>query len=523
MSNFLLEHFPAMHMVLYDTTSIHGKYRPNIVQLINRLLDEGVSAHDALLGECKDISDFVLRRTIKILIGLSQRKLVDILVQIRNGVVEGSFGGNIEGIILQLLDTPRWSKFDVKSVYDIVIYIPKWNRVIAVSSSEIESDVGIEWIPVYSNITLKNFHTYFFFNRAHGVRGRRITVGEPDLSKIDFINLIRTCSDVITITNSRRLQYFTPINTSEGLRLAFYFTLAGKVESESPVLSAGGIGYNLSQSMLRISDSSASIPLRLNIESFHQSMKYNNLQTALSDPHELIGRNVMVLGAWFLGSQEGYVVHFSLLDKQDIGNYTFLGMMNSNKKVHKSSPKWNESYLSDPECMSRISTIGEWIYYKEKDWPTTLFNLLVLNNFKQLTFSQILNNGLDRDQARFWENQILRYLTINYDTRTLYFSKDSVPEFGKVFEVPPVQDVEEPLYELREIASWHAIAKLLGEIKARGYAPEDIFDFGNGGHRLAYYWHRLRMKKNDNVDEVASALQFIYAARGKVYLPQKGV
>ena len=75
----------------------------------------------------------------------------------------------IEGIVLRIEGTDRWEKYDGKQSYDIVLAIPKWSRVVAVSTTEILPRELIAKIKLFDSILLENFHYYDLFNRLHGV------------------------------------------------------------------------------------------------------------------------------------------------------------------------------------------------------------------------------------------------------------------------------------------------------------------------------------------------------------------
>ena len=86
---------------------------------------------------------------------------------------------------------------------------------------------------------------------------------------------------------------------------------------------------------------------------------------------------------------------------------------------------------------------------------------------------------------------------------------DTLKEFG----------FSTPIPELIQKKKWDEIKKMSSQLKESDYSVYDVFDWDNGGKKLANRWFKVSSKSHYSVDEYVSATYFILQARGIVMLP----
>jgi hypothetical protein len=352
------------------------------------------------------------------------------------------FSADFSGIVLQLIESHRWQKKYGSQVYDIVIAIPEFMKTIALSTTEILTQVPVDQFQIYDRLTLSNFHLYPFFNRAHAVRGREashLDVGTRlhDLGKLKF--LLRTSLHAKIIGTSHRLAMFTPLDTLEGFRLGFYFATVCKVSKVRSVRSAGGYGFDLSQSEIDFEDDYGKLTARMSVEAFRRSVE-DNIQRqwtlGIDDPSDLEKYRgwLLVVAAWFLADKLPYVAFLGFLgDDPAIRRYSALAYVNSVRKMRASDFK--SQFSSSQELpLANVMRIGDYVYYKEDFWPDTLFKVLIESKMKDLSFSEALRLRIRLDEYHEFCVNMRRLFGMRNDLETLYFSESPEEDFKRIFE-----------------------------------------------------------------------------------------
>lgn len=524
LSRFLLERYPRMHMVLYDAVAGDEGLRRTVLETVERIRSAGPAELDSISGTSEDALPGA-KRVVNILVRLANLRLDVVLDYLYRAATERVVQEDFDGVVLSRYSSERWKrKYEAGSVYDIVLFVPRWSRAVALSTTEVDS-AAAEELPLLAAVELRNFHLYCSFNRARGVRGRVVAVGSDRTNPLAqrMLSLTRSCGTAEEIARGMNLRYFTPLNTENGLRLGFFFTLEADVKEVVAVPSAGGVGYDLSQTELTLDDGTGVFKLRLNTHVFLACKESQSVPASAKDPMSLKGSSVVVIGVRFLGSPSAYCTYVGVEDRLD-GGIPVLGYLNSVKKARVAAP--DGISVSMPDFAVEL---GGWTYYKEPTWPGGAFKLMAIKGFANITLRDILQQGLDVRSTREWTARIRDYLAVNDHTREQYLSENPEGDFHAMAESAPHNpDLEElekretveekALPPLVSLTRWPEVLAAYQRLKGSGYEVEDIFEWDNGGYSSEVYWRRLGRVHN-SPNEMLSALYFILQARGEVHVP----
>lgn len=430
-----------MHMKLYNALCENEKLRECLPEIINNLLENPEESQKHLKKQSKERRDSLTSHALRILANLSEKGNTAILTQLRDGASRLDIKDSVEGFILQVMVSDRWLKHDQKNAYDLIIAIPDLSKIIAISTTEAEIPMN-PIIPRLSKVNLEHAHLYTFFNRAHAVKGRKVT--STDISAENMIGakqlkpFMRTCDDIQAIGNGRHLSFFTPFFTCDGLKLGFFFVLIGKVNSVEPVRSPTGYGVSMDQVDLVLNDFSGCLKARLSNEVFLESLE-NPLQRKnlnIQDPDELknVSEPLLIVGVWILGLDYPEILFIGTPeDSLGVDVWGLLSFMNTQRKtaydklVSMFTEKVVEKTLNVAGNLVRIKDI---VYYKETGWPTELFLSMEDTGFPyRLSFPDALKFGASFWIYRFWSNRILRFLRVNPHIMARYRSKLSDEDY----------------------------------------------------------------------------------------------
>lgn len=545
LSRFLLTIYPYMHMKLYDATCGNEQFRERMPDIIDDLIENQEEARRRLKSEAGK-SDSMVAHALRILASLSEKGNTAILEQMRDANTRVIMDEPQEAILLQMRASDRWSKDFGESTYDLVLAMPEWSKVIAISTTEAEIPTD-PLIPRLEKVKLENVHLYSFFNRAHAVRGRR--VGSVEKNKDDLIspNLLkpftRTCTDVEAIGNGMSLRYFTPFFTEEGLRLGFFFALACRAASAELVRSPTGFGMTPDQITLTLVDSKGCLKARMNTEIFRESME-NPKQRAdvkLKDPMDICNfkGNVLIVGVWMLGRDYPEIAFVGLLeDDFERATWEVLSFMNSHRKLSTNyiSRILDENHV-DKACKETGCTLktAGWLYYKEEAWPLEIFLAMDENEFPyELTLPDALKTGASHWMWKVWSSRILRFFRVNPHLLELYRSEAPLDTFKKMHGFPEKEKEAAKKFTIRieeKVAlipfssrDKNEIRNVSRSLSTLGYTAWDLFspEWENGGYALERRWlHARSCQKQVFLDEMTSALFFILSMRGEVKIPRK--
>lgn len=435
--NFLNEMFPRMHMVLYNATSEVKGFNEKAMAFINDLKEKGDSMINE--GAWKGEQRFMARRGLGVLAKLYEKGYDNILAQYQQGLNHKPVASAADGLVLQIRPTSRWEKkYEAAAAHDVVMAVPSWGKVVAFSTTDmvLEGDPGS--IKRYERLHIENFHFYPFFNRAHGVRGRRVVQGEPEGSNAihflqDFSFLLRTCSDAVMIGKSCCLSAFTPVETLRGLQLGFYFMVICKVTAIHAARAAGGFGANLGMTRLTLSDGQGEFQADLNTQIFleNMSLPFNKeVGDGIRDPLKLAEYPgwILVLCAWLFGHDTPSVAAIQFLgDRADAIELLFQAFVRTRRKValEPDIMDWKRKVGKDLTSDSRnVVVYGKWVYYKENDWADPVFVAAIRNQFKILPFSDIVKTGASYSDCRNWEQSFHSYVRVNPEILNLYLAEN---------------------------------------------------------------------------------------------------
>jgi len=533
-------------MKLYDAVCGNEEFRENLPGIIDDLIENQEGARQRLRTEASLRGDSLVAHASRILASLSEKGSMAILTQLRSGNANVIINEPIEALIFQAIASDRWSKEYGESTFDLVLALPECSKVIAISTTETEIPMD-PIIPRLAKVRLENVHLYSFFNRAHAVKGRRVSSAEENQHKaVDlkrFEPFMRTCGDIETIGKGMALPFFTPFFTIEGLRLGFFFTLVCKVDSVNWVRSPTGFGVTPDQVDLTLRDSSGCLKARMNTEIFAESLvnPVQRTDVKLRDPMDLIsfGGEILIVGVWILGRGYPEVAFLGLpKDGSGIDVWGVLSFMNSHRKLSLSelSGVLSESYVEkacrETNCILKTK---DWIYYKEESWPTEIFLAMEENGFPyELKFPDVLKFGASFWTFKAWTNRILRFLRINPHILELYRSKEPLNVYKKIHELPEKEKEAaskftpktEERIKLVPFASRNRpeILNISRNLSTLGYTAWDLFspEWDNGGYALERKWLHVRWRQKQVIlDEMTSALFFILTMRGEVKIPRE--
>lgn len=558
MNKFLYDYFPLSYSRIYKGLLQHkGK------ELIPKFLEKILS------GE--DVSDVLERKETDRLPRDIYIGLRDIVFLARNGyahVLEPLLADRsivlkepIEAIVLRIESSKRWDeRYGQGESFDLVLAIPKWSRVVIVSTTEIIPQDLVRSLKPLDKITLENYHLYEFFNKLHGVANRKVMINDQtdkekaeNLGKLNF--LFRTTSDVKKIAKCKNLKLFTVIPDINGIpRVGFYFAVVCKIKNVQDVPRPDHTGIDPSTFLLELSDSFGELLIRLNASIFVQSVRKKYLEAEINQffgsnsspeanlkhPFELQNYNyyILVLGHWFIGDSVPNVSFIVLLNT-DINflKYHVLGFMNTRKKVNfeKIKETWGKKFEGTIEVSENLKKDpkGQWGYYKEGFWDEEIFQLMLETGFKIPPFHEILKRAISRKKLAEWKEYTMTFFKINDFVRQLYLAEDPDKEFEKVYsELVPIktEQVGTDSFKIPEIKQipnvvpirgWPKIKGLSPALKDGDYSTDDIFDWDNGGKRLYARWLKVSLRERLGSNEITSTLAFILQARGEVLLPEE--
>ena len=437
---FLRQKYPRFHMVLYDAVCTAGEARALLPHVAKKIRQSPQSAESIVQVELSKASTVSSRRALGLLKLLTKRGCHDVVRQLATPSVLARFRCDFEGIILQIIESGRWEKKYGRRVYDVVIAVPEFAKTIALSTTEIHGAVPAESFKVYDRLKLSNFHVYCFFNRAHAVRAREaahVSIGTrvQELSKLKF--LLRTANHAKIIARSGKLCMFTPLETAEGLRLAFYFATICRAAKVKSVPSASGFGFDLSQSDIVFEDNYGTLNARMSLEVFKRSVE-DPIQIqytgGLKDPYDLEGYKgwILAVAAWFFADEQPHIAFLGFLGSDPaVHRYSALAYVNSLRKMKASDFK--AKFGSPDPPLPNLVDIGEYVYYKEDHWPTDLFKRTVKAGFKNISFSESLRLGVSLSQYQEFCYKLRRFLEMRKDLKRLYSSQDPEEEFSKFY------------------------------------------------------------------------------------------
>lgn len=445
---FLIDDFPRMHMVLYNSvTSVRG-FSEKAAVFLSDLKEKGDSmiTEEAWKGEER----LMARRGFALLASLYKKGYNAIVRQYSKGLTYEPFDLPIDGVVLQISPSSRWQKYDTTAVYDVILAVPSWGRIIAFSTTDMVSEIDPASISRYERMRIKNFHFYSFFNRAHGVRGRQVVQeqlgksGDIDFLR-DFSFLLRTCADASMMGRSFCLPIFTPVVTVRGLQLGFYFAVLCKVRAVEPIRAAGGFGTNLGMTRLTLSDGIGEFKADLSTKIFSESLSLacNKLaSTSLNDPLNLRGYSgwVLALAAWLFGQELPHIAAVQLLgDRSDVADLMLEATMNTQRKMHvESLAALTAKAVDNTEQVSKNIVVSDgWAYYKQSHWSAQVFLALLRNKFGRLGVSDALRTGTSIAYCRTCEQLFRSFVRLNPDALELYISDDPKTTLQGLFPHDP--------------------------------------------------------------------------------------
>jgi hypothetical protein len=532
-------------MKLYDAVCGSEKFRQRIPDIIDDLIENSEAARQRLKSEAGR-SDSLVAHALRILVALSEKGNTAILAQVRDAATSVIMDKPVEAIVLQIMASDRWSKDFGEATYDLVLALPEWSKVIAISTTEAEIPTD-PMIPRLAKVRLENVHLYSFFNRAHAVRGRRVSSvekhGNDSVDLNQFKPFMRTCADIETIGNGMALRFFTPFFTTEGLRLGFFFASICRITSGEWIRSPTGFGVTPDQVGLTLCDYSGCLKARMNTEIFRESMD-NPMQRTdvkLKDPMDLCNFNgsILIVGVWILGRGYPEIAFFGLLgDDFEPATWEVLSYMNSHRKLSLGQIQGVldenriDSACKETRCVLKTK---EWVYYKEESWPSEIFLAMEENGFPyELTLPDALKRGASFWAFKVWSNRILSFFRINPHLLELYRSKAPLGMFKKMHELPEKEKEAAAKFTVKAeeeitlipFASRNRtdILNVSQCLSTLGYTAWDLFspEWDNGGYALERRWlHARSRQKQVFVDEITSALLFILSMRGEVKIPRE--
>lgn len=546
-NRFLLTVFPHMHMKLYDAICGNEELRQTIPEIIDDLIEDPGTATEKLRTQAKQRSNPVFAHALRILATLCQRQHTVILEQIRDGVSREVINEPIRAVVLQLIESDRWIRKYGESTFDLVLALPDFSRVISISTTEVEMPID-PIIPRLSEVILENVHLYSFFNRAHAIRGRRISYTERNsglsFGPGSFKPFMRTCKDIERIGNGASLNFFTPFFTNEGIRLGFFFALVCRIASVGWVSSPTGFGVTTDRTSLTLCDFSGSLKAFMNTEVFNESM-VNPIQrkgASFRDPADLDGYDgdFLIIGVWILGKRYPEIAFLGLLDSNlSPSVWGLLSFMNSRRKasceraLELFGKACVESACKETGCFVKTE---KWLYYKEEAWPSKVFLAMEKKGFSsELRFSDALDFDVDYATFKMWSGRMSRFFHVNPHLLKLYCSCDPFELFEQlhkpvekeiaVVEVAPRISVARTLtafipFTSRDRGKILAVSLALSSL---GYSSQDLFsqEWDNGGSSLEEKWLRARkwQRRKTTTNETTSALIFIMSMKFEVNIP----
>lgn len=436
-----------MHMVLYNATSGDKDFREKATAFIHDLKEKG----DSMIYEeiWKDEQRFIARRGLIALAKLYEKGYDNLFLQYEQGINHKPEASASDGLVLQILPTYRWKKkYDTSEAYDVVMAVPSWNKVVAFSTTDMISDSDPLSIKRYERLHIEKFHFYPFFNRAHGVRGRKVVQESKSHSMHflqDFSFLLRTCEDAVMIGRSCRLSAFTPVETLRGLQLGFYFMVICKIKKVEAVRTIDNFGSTLRMTKLTLSDGQVEFQAELNTQIFLEniSLPFNKIvEKSILDPLQLSEYSgwTAILCVWLLGNEIPSVAAIQFLgERGDVNELLFKAFLKTRRKIAlETDIKQWKNIEKDLTFPSRNTVVDKkWVYYKENDWNAQVFLAAICNQFKNLPFNHIIKTNVSYADCRKWEHFFQSLIRVNPEILKLYLSENPQSILQEMYNADP--------------------------------------------------------------------------------------
>lgn len=553
MNRFLFEKFPRSYSRIYKAMIQNDAKHvlPNIIKYVIKEKNiDSVIDGSKKINLSRDIEDAIA--SVVYITKCGYAGILELIVKDWYGM---KISGSLDAIVLQIDESQRWrKKFGTKSrQFDLILAIPKWSRVVSLSTSEIIPYDLVEKIRQFDTIKLENYHFYEVFNKLHGVSGRKVTVSEQsdndracNLSKLTFV--FRTIRDVVMLSKSMNVRMLTIVPDINGEpRMGFYFTVFCNIDDVKEASGADGVGINPYSFELTVSDGTGNVNMVLDASNFTRTIRNGYLANEINGlfnskltthdkfdhPFDMKGhsKHFIITGNWFLGDDRPNITYMAPLSSNvDHAALQLIGFANTRKKIPmeeirsllygtRIDIKTHENIIADLS--------GKFILYKERHWDYDVFKIMIERKFSKMKFSDLVMTGQSIAEFRKADGYFKKYFEINPFIKDLYLSDDpedgvlnAYPQFGTTQE-DSVQSAEcELISDLAPVYSWSKIKKYIPRIEEEGIDIEEIFEWFNGGKILSRK-SPSRYKYTDYLEYLTAVIRLIYVARGRVWLPNK--
>ena len=568
MNKFLYDKLPICHARIYR--AFLQKNGRSIISNTIKMLESGENKEQILNELGANVSNDI-SIAINDLSYLNNNNYLDKVSNTYKTNHVDNFTSNITGILLQVIANQRWSKkYDTGTgQFDMILAIPKWSRVVSLSTSEISSQYASEISSQYESkkieqfdiLTLDNFKMQYPFNKLHGLRGRKILLDHTSntekiitLRKLNFIS--RTIQDLQLLMNSTKLQTFTLIpDTTFRLRLGLCFLTVCKITDI--VTNKKNSGLDLNNYILTVSDPTGHMKCRLSIDNnssgLWHKLKSGWLQTELNrylnintnenikfDSPTKLNNNMhfMIFGNWYLGDDYANISTIIPIQTNSIPDLPYIiEYMNTRKKIkfndYNNLFKNNLSLLNyNLKNMLKQNIIvdknSETVYYKEDDWDSEIFLELLNHDFKKPSLSIRSKYGIREFNDMY--KIINEYLIINQNYKKVYQSKDFEQSIEKIYDIQKFDTVKYDENDeddiLFQIDDWRKYNEPLSSLLIKlNHTTDELFNWSNGNKMLYNKWVNHENKNKSithdlRTHNIKSALYFIFQARGTVYIPE---
>ena len=568
MNKFLYDKLPICHARIYR--AFLQKNGRSIISNTIKMLESGENKEQILNELGANVSNDI-SIAINDLSYLNNNNYLDKVSNTYKTNHVDNFTSNITGILLQVIANQRWSKkYDTGTgQFDMILAIPKWSRVVSLSTSEISSQYASEISSQYESkkieqfdiLTLDNFKMQYPFNKLHGLRGRKILLDHTSntekiitLRKLNFIS--RTIQDLQLLMNSTKLQTFTLIpDTTFRLRLGLCFLTVCKITDI--VTNKKNSGLDLNNYILTVSDPTGHMKCRLSIDNnssgLWHKLKSGWLQTELNrylnintnenikfDSPTKLNNNMhfMIFGNWYLGDDYANISTIIPIQTNSIPDLPYIiEYMNTRKKIkfndYNNLFKNNLSLLNyNLKNMLKQNIIvdknSETVYYKEDDWDSEIFLELLDHDFKKPSLSIRSKYGIREFNDMY--KIINEYLIINQNYKKVYQSKDFEQSIEKIYDIQKFDTVKYDENDeddiLFQIDDWRKYNEPLSSLLIKlNHTTDELFNWSNGNKMLYNKWVNHENKNKSithdlRTHNIKSALYFIFQARGTVYIPE---
>ena len=568
MNKFLYDKLPICHARIYK--AFLQKNGRTIISNTIEMLESGENKEQILNELGSNVSNDI-SIAINDLSYLNNNNYLDKVSNTYKTNHVDNFTSNITGILLQVIANQRWSKkYDTDTgQFDMILAIPKWSRVVSLSTSEISSQYASEISSQYESkkleqfdiLTLDNCKMQYPFNKLHGLRGRKILLNHTSntekiitLRKLNFIS--RTIQDLQLLMNSTKLQAFTLIpDTTFRLRLGLCFLTVCKITNI--VTNKKNSGLDLNNYILTVSDQTGHMNCRLSIDNNSSGLWYKLksgwLQTELNkylnintnenikfDSPTKLNNNMyfMIFGNWYLGDDYANISTIIPIQTNSIPDLPYIiEYMNTRKKIkfndYSNLFKNNLSLLNyNLKNMLKQNIIvdknSETVYYKEDDWDSEIFLELLYHGFKKPSLSIRSKYGIREFNDMY--KMINAYFIINQNYKKVYQSKDFEQPIEKIYDIQKFDTVKYDENDeddiLFQIDDWRKYNDPLSSLLIKlNHTIDELFNWNNGNKMLYNKWVNHESKNKSIIHDlrthnIKSALYFIFQARGTIYIPE---